>query len=130
MMANQKRKSFKAIDADDEDEEPLFHEDDVEDSPPPTKRAKKELKAKAPAPPTHEGGTQVNQEGEKYVALGKNRRVTLRKFNGKPLIDIREFYVDKDDKQKPGKKGISLSPEQWEALKQCLPAIDDALAAL
>lgn len=30
---------------------------------------------------------------------------------GQALIDIREFYGDADD-LKPGKKGISLSPEQ------------------
>ncbi|KZT57792.1 PC4-domain-containing protein [Calocera cornea HHB12733] len=129
-MANQKRKLSRAVIDEEEEEEPLFEDDEDEEDAPPVKRPKKEAKRKAPEPTEGDGTVQMNQDGEKYVALGKNRRVTVRKFQGKPLVDIREYYVDKDEKQKPGKKGISLSPEQWKALKQCLPAIDDALAAL
>ncbi|KAA0041354.1 RNA polymerase II transcriptional coactivator KIWI isoform X1 [Cucumis melo var. makuwa] len=36
--------------------------------------------------------------------LSKNRRVMVRKWQGKIVVDIREFYV-KDGKQMPGKKG-------------------------
>ena len=33
------------------------------------------------------------------------------------LIDIREYYDDKKSgEEKPGKKGISLNPDQWNAL--------------
>lgn len=36
--------------------------------------------------------------------LSRNRKVKVRNFNGKILVDIREFYV-KDGKELPGKKG-------------------------
>jgi hypothetical protein len=40
--------------------------------------------------------------------------VTVRTFGGKVLIDIREYYTDQaSGEERPGKKGIALSPEQW-----------------
>ncbi|KAG6717076.1 hypothetical protein I3842_04G079500 [Carya illinoinensis] len=36
--------------------------------------------------------------------ISKNRRVTVRNWQGRAVVDIREFYV-KDGKQLPGKKG-------------------------
>lgn len=62
------------------------------------------------------------------MELGKKKRVTVRSFKGTQrthatnnrgsyshpgiaLIDIREFYGQEGD-EKPGKKGIALSPEQ------------------
>ena len=44
--------------------------------------------------------------------------VQVREFKGKTYIDIREYYVDKNTMDtKPGKKGISLSCEQYQKLK-------------
>ncbi|GFY87469.1 ssDNA-binding transcriptional regulator [Actinidia rufa] len=40
--------------------------------------------------------------------ISKNRRVSVRNWQGKVVVDIREFYV-KDGKQLPGKKGPFLS---------------------
>ncbi|RXI09183.1 hypothetical protein DVH24_023344 [Malus domestica] len=42
--------------------------------------------------------------------ISKNRRVSVRNWNGKVVVDIREFYV-KDGKQMPGKKGNKRSRE-------------------
>ncbi|KAG8383889.1 hypothetical protein BUALT_Bualt04G0061100 [Buddleja alternifolia] len=39
--------------------------------------------------------------------LSKNRKVSVRSWQGKVVVDIREFYV-KDGKEFPGKKGAHL----------------------
>ena len=62
-----------------------------------------------------------NAEGDSYFELSRTRRVTVRKWKGKVLVDIREFYGEDD--MKPGKKGISLSEEQWKSLVNLLPNI-------
>uniref|UniRef100_A0A0N4UKR6 PC4 domain-containing protein n=1 Tax=Dracunculus medinensis TaxID=318479 RepID=A0A0N4UKR6_DRAME len=57
--------------------------------------------------------------------LGKMRFVCVRSFKGKTFIDIREYYNDKGSGQmKPGKKGISLSIDQYEQFKCILDSID------
>lgn len=59
--------------------------------------------------------------------MGKSKWVTVRDFRGKVLIDIREFY-SKDGEELPGKKGISLQPEQWKKLVEYTDEINDAVA--
>ncbi|KAI2660029.1 Activated RNA polymerase II transcriptional coactivator p15 [Labeo rohita] len=46
---------------------------------------------------------------------------------GKVLIDIREYWMDQEGEMKPGRKGISLNPEQWNQLKEQISEIDDAV---
>ncbi|KAB2597162.1 RNA polymerase II transcriptional coactivator KIWI-like [Pyrus ussuriensis x Pyrus communis] len=58
--------------------------------------------------------------------ISKNRRVSVRNWNGKVVVDIREFYV-KDGKQMPGKKGISLTMDQWNVLRNHVEEIDKAV---
>jgi len=43
------------------------------------------------------------------------------------MINIREYYMDGQGENRPGKKGISLSPEQWQALKGHMSTIDSRL---
>jgi hypothetical protein len=82
-------------------------------------------------------------DGEKYIELGKKKRVTARNFKGAALLDIREFWGSEGD-EKPGKKGISLNLEQvrfcdtrhtscltdttlyfqWEVLKNNIDVLD------
>uniref|UniRef100_A0A4W3I9U6 Activated RNA polymerase II transcriptional coactivator p15 n=2 Tax=Callorhinchus milii TaxID=7868 RepID=A0A4W3I9U6_CALMI len=59
--------------------------------------------------------------------IGKMRYVSVREFKSRVLIDIREYWMNQDGEMKPGKKGISLSPDQWNQLKEMIPDIDDAI---
>lgn len=67
----------------------------------------------------------VNDEGEKYFELSSRRRVTVRTYRNSTLIDIREYY-EKDGKHLPGRKGISLSLDQFNTLAEIMPEIQAA----
>lgn len=65
------------------------------------------------------------------VELDKKKQVIVRQFNGVSLVDIREFYIDKDTgEKKPGKKGISLTEEVWNKLILQKDEINNALREL
>ena len=58
------------------------------------------------------------------------RKCTVGKYKGKLLVNIREFYKDKNtDEEKPGKSGIALSVEQWNTLKDLVDEIDAEVKA-
>ncbi|AMD20869.1 HDR127Cp [Eremothecium sinecaudum] len=60
--------------------------------------------------------------------LGKNKRATVRQFRNINLVDIREYYQDTaTGEMKPGKKGISLTEEQYDELLHHQFQIDEAL---
>ncbi|TYJ57041.1 hypothetical protein B9479_002320 [Cryptococcus floricola] len=76
-------------------------------------------------------------EGDPFFKLSDYRRVTVRTFKGKTLIDIRETYKDKaSGEMKPGSKGISLTPEQasecvafkYQVLKSNIGSIDQMIS--
>ncbi|VDM24268.1 unnamed protein product [Toxocara canis] len=87
---------------------------------------------KTPIKKTKEGAKRIkNTDGDEMLELGKMRFVTVRSFKGKALIDIREYYQDKGSgEMKPGRKGISLSREQYENLKALTTEIDEQLRAV
>ncbi|WWC70374.1 uncharacterized protein I206_104324 [Kwoniella pini CBS 10737] len=69
-----------------------------------------------------------NEDGDPFFKLSENRRVTVRTFKGKVLIDMRETYKDKSTGQvKPGNKGISLTKEQWDLIKNNIINIDEMI---
>ncbi|CAM9159532.1 unnamed protein product [Ectocarpus sp. 6 AP-2014] len=57
------------------------------------------------------------------IELGNKKFVDVREFKGKIYVDIREYY-EKDGEMTPGKKGISLSTEHWEVLKENMDDIN------
>ncbi|KAI2640270.1 ssDNA-binding transcriptional regulator [Xylaria nigripes] len=74
--------------------------------------------------------TETNQEkddeGNSFWALSGNRRVVVQNFKGKTYVNIREYY-EADGVLKPGKKGIMLPLEQYNALLTALPAVNSDL---
>ncbi|QEU58060.1 Sub1 [Kluyveromyces lactis] len=63
--------------------------------------------------------------------LGKNKRVTIRRFKNINLIDIREYYLDQSSgDMRPGKKGISLTEEQYDQLIRHRSEIENCLIDL
>ncbi|ESX00900.1 hypothetical protein HPODL_00313 [Ogataea parapolymorpha DL-1] len=59
----------------------------------------------------------------------EKRRVSVRKFKGATLVDIREYY-QKEGKWLPGSKGIALTEDQWKALRGLIGEIDDSISQL
>ena len=41
------------------------------------------------------------------IELDSKRKITVDKFKNKVLVNIREYYEDKDGELKPGKKGFT-----------------------
>ncbi|KAI8296936.1 putative RNA polymerase II transcriptional coactivator [Colletotrichum sp. SAR11_240] len=74
-------------------------------------------------------GSGKDNNGDPYWDLSGKRRVGVSQFNKATLINIREFY-EKDGNMLPGKKGISLSIPQYEALLKAVPAINAKLRAM
>lgn len=78
-----------------------------------------------------EAPSNTSSSDDTVIDLDNKKRITVRKFNGVNLVDIREFYVDKDtDEKKPGKKGISLTEEAWLKLIEVSGDVHDALDKL
>ncbi|KAK4934104.1 hypothetical protein LTR10_024470 [Elasticomyces elasticus] len=68
----------------------------------------------------------TDSDGNRYWELSKSRRVTISDFKGKAMVNIREYY-QKDDEWLPGKKGISLTTEQYSALIGVMPQLEHLL---
>ncbi|CAL8467636.1 g7174 [Coccomyxa elongata] len=60
------------------------------------------------------------------VALSSKRALRINEFKSNVMVDIRHMY-EKDGKQLPGKKGISLVAEQWQSFVKGLPALEAAM---
>ncbi|XP_031263390.1 uncharacterized protein LOC116121570 [Pistacia vera] len=70
---------------------------------------------------------QCNENGDRVMCqLSNKRRVVIQEFRGKALVSIREYY-QKDGKQLPSARGISLTSEQWVAFRKSVPAIEEAV---
>ena len=57
-----------------------------------------------------------DEESPNSLKLSNNRYLTVSDFKNKVRVDIREYYRNEDGERKPGKKGISLSMEEWKKI--------------
>ena len=58
----------------------------------------------------------TNENGDTFFELSSDRRVTVNQWQGNTRLDIREFY-EREGKMLPGKKGLSLTLDQFNILK-------------
>ncbi|XP_021297978.1 RNA polymerase II transcriptional coactivator KELP [Herrania umbratica] len=91
------------------------------------KAKQEEAEAAANDDNTNKNNKEFDDDGDVIVCrLSERRRVMIQDFRGKSLVSIREFYK-KDGKELPSAKGISLTEEQWSALKKNIPNIEKAV---
>ncbi|KAI0442403.1 transcriptional Coactivator p15-domain-containing protein [Xylaria telfairii] len=83
-------------------------------------------KAKTKTTTTSEDGPGKDSEGNPFWPLGTTRRITIQNFKGKNYVNIREYY-EHNGELKPGKKGIMLPLEQYNAFLTAIPAINAEL---
>ncbi|XP_060066533.1 activated RNA polymerase II transcriptional coactivator p15-like [Ylistrum balloti] len=98
------------------------------DEPKPKKKKRKETEVKEKSESSQSADKKVTKgaNGEQMFQLSKMRFVSVSEFRGKVLVGIREYY-EADGDLRPGKKGISLSLEQWNNLKDQMEEIDRAV---
>ncbi|KAK5115532.1 hypothetical protein LTR62_001191 [Meristemomyces frigidus] len=69
----------------------------------------------------------VDDEGNVFWEVRTGlRRLGVSSYKGTTMINIREYY-EKDGKNLPGKKGISLSLDQYATLLAVLPQLETLL---
>uniref|UniRef100_A0A670JQU9 Activated RNA polymerase II transcriptional coactivator p15 n=1 Tax=Podarcis muralis TaxID=64176 RepID=A0A670JQU9_PODMU len=54
---------------------------------------------------------------ENMFQIGKMRYVSVCDLKSEVLTDVREYWMDQEGGMTPGRKGISLNPEEWSQLK-------------
>eukprot|EP00887_Chlorella_sp_A99_P004356 scaffold15.g4356.t1 len=76
----------------------------------------------------HAAGAAGGGVQQGVLELGGKKRAVADLFKGKPFLSLREYY-EKGGELLPGKKGISLTPEQFATLRQAAPQLSTALQA-
>jgi hypothetical protein len=61
-------------------------------------------------------------------ARGETINVYIGEYRGTKYLHIREWYVDKDQEEKPTKKGIALPIDKIPALKEAIDRLVPASA--
>ncbi|KAL8659272.1 MAG: hypothetical protein Q9202_007207 [Teloschistes flavicans] len=109
------------------------------DSDPAPKSKKAKTVASKKAPP--KSASAQGNDDEEFWEITPNRRISIINFQGQKMINIREYYKDKNgDGMLPGKKvgfllaliripGIALPIAQYSTLLTLLPEIEAALTA-
>ncbi|RWA03446.1 hypothetical protein EKO27_g11658 [Xylaria grammica] len=99
------------------DEDAASGDEEVAQSP------NKRIKTKTNA----EANPGKDDEGNSFWPLSPTRRIAIQNFKGKSYINIREYYSDASGELRPGKKGIMLTLEQYNALLKAVPQLNAEL---
>ncbi|XP_063680832.1 activated RNA polymerase II transcriptional coactivator p15-like [Bolinopsis microptera] len=100
----------------------------VESKPAPKKKAKKEASSSDESidDDFDDCSSRGLEPGGYWLEEKRMRRIQVRQFKGKPLIDIREMYMGANG-MAPGKKGISLNVTEWRKLVKLIKKVDDEI---
>ncbi|KAK4808011.1 hypothetical protein QYF61_016660 [Mycteria americana] len=71
-------------------------------------KSEKRLKTEAKPSKVTEKPLGQGSEDEGMFQIGKMRYVRVSCFKGKVLVDVREFYADKEGSMRPGRKGTTV----------------------
>ncbi|KAI2776851.1 PC4-domain-containing protein [Daldinia loculata] len=115
-------KNLKRSRRDEDEDEDVSSDQEVKSSSKSKSKSKSKSTKKAK---TSDSGK--DDEGNPFWSLGGTRRATISSFKGKTFVNIREYYTDASGDLKPGKKGITLSPEQYNKLLEAIPSINAEL---
>lgn len=91
-------------------------------------------------PHTHDAGNTANPyeyvqpqpifDMQSSTHLSPIKRVDVRSFKGRVLVDIRQFFRGPDGTTMPSKKGIALTIPQWRRLQEAMGDIDSKLRGM
>ncbi|KAH9387635.1 Ssb-c31ap [Tyrophagus putrescentiae] len=84
-------------------------------------------KSKAPKHKKESRGSDSDSDEDKSIKLSNNRYLTVSQFKNRVRVDIREYYLNDEGERKPGKKGISLSLEEWKKIVANMDKIKKAI---
>ena len=68
------------------------------------------------------------EEERFFLGEKSNRMVIVAPFMGKLKVHIRQFYVNEKGEKEPGKNGIALELDEFEALAKLVPKVQDSIA--
>ncbi|KAG0265768.1 hypothetical protein BG011_004122 [Mortierella polycephala] len=118
MSDNKAKRPFVVKDSDDDDSDADYKIKSEDES----SSLKAENKEENP-----DSSSESSPKRAKVTKIGPKKRLTVRSWRDTTLVDIREYYQDKDGEQKPGKKGISLSKDQFQFILNHASEISDAI---
>ena len=71
----------------------------------------------------------TDKEGNPMFDLNSKKKVFIKQFKGHKMVDIREVY-DKNGEMAFTQKGVCLTLDAWNTLKDLIPSIERELSKL
>eukprot|EP00055_Hartaetosiga_balthica_P011033 m.49097 g.49097 ORF g.49097 m.49097 type:complete len:227 (+) comp7434_c0_seq2:116-796(+) len=71
-----------------------------------------------------------NMEFNAVLSMARNggqKKLSISEFRGNTYYNIREYFVGKDEKLLPTKKGTSLDEAAWVSLTELVPSVEAAI---